>query len=202
MKKKYYRFYGGLMGSQSRFLNRMASEGCRLTRTGKLLYEFEDCEPGTYEYCVEYAGHMSCKNAQEYKRFLEDMGYRVFFKNINLNYSAGKVYYRPWAEKGGKIGAGGTTLNKELLIVEKPKDGRPFELHTTYEDKIKYMKNLRNPWLCLAIMFLTFWVAWRIGMKSAGAVTFGLLTFLTLIPAALYQLEIRKLKKESGTKEW
>ncbi len=27
------------------------------------------------------------------------MGYKVFYKNINLNYSVGKVRLRPWAEK-------------------------------------------------------------------------------------------------------
>ena len=33
----------------------------------------------------------SKENAKDYSLFLEDMGYKVFFKNINLNYSVGKV---------------------------------------------------------------------------------------------------------------
>ena len=53
-------------------------------------------------------------NAKDYFKFLEDMGYKVFFKNINLNYSVGKVRYRPWAEKGARIATNGTTFNREL----------------------------------------------------------------------------------------
>ena len=64
-----------------------------------------------------------------------DMGYKVFFKNINLNYSVGKVRLRPWAEMGGCIATNATTFNRELLIVEKSNDGKPFELHTSYADR-------------------------------------------------------------------
>lgn len=42
MSKKFYRFYGGLMGFQERWLNRMAAKGWRLIRTGKMSYEFEE----------------------------------------------------------------------------------------------------------------------------------------------------------------
>ncbi len=57
----------------------------------------------------------------DYANFLEDMGYKVFFKNINLNYSVGKVRWRPWAERGGRIATNTTTFNREILIVEKSK---------------------------------------------------------------------------------
>ena len=53
------------------------------------------------------------------------MGYSVFYKNINLNYSVGKVRWRPWAEIGGRIATNTTTFNRELLIVEKENDGKP-----------------------------------------------------------------------------
>ena len=66
------------------------------------------------------------------------MGYSVFYKNINLNYSVGKVRWRPWAEIGGRIATNTTTFNRELLIVEKENDGKPFELHTSYEDRANY----------------------------------------------------------------
>lgn len=195
MSKKCYRFYAGLLRSQTRWLNRMAAQGYRLIRTGKTDYEFEPCKPNEYEYCVEYIGGKSYEHAKEYKHFLEDMGYRTFYKNINLNYSAGKVYLRPWAEKGSKIGTASTTLNKELLIVEKKNDGTPFELHTTYEDQLKYMKSLRKPWLVMLGIFLIFWLMWRF-------LVFGIFTLLFLIPVVLYQIEIIKLGKEAKTKEW
>ena len=34
---------------------------------------------------------------------------------------------RPWAEMGGCIATNATTFNRELLIVEKSNDGKPFE---------------------------------------------------------------------------
>mgnify|MGYP000072607434 CR=1 FL=1 len=91
------------------------------------------------------------------------MGYKVFYKNINLNYSVGKVRLRPWAERGGRIATNATTFNRELLIVEKDNDGKPFELHTSYEDKENYYRNLRNPWLLILLMFAIFAVAKTLG---------------------------------------
>lgn len=195
MGKICYRFFGGLLRTQTRWLNRMAAKGYRLVHTGKLRYEFAPCQPDEFVYCVEYVGGMAGQNAEEYKGFLEEMGYRVFFKNINLNYSVGKVYYRPWAEKGGRIGTNATTLNKELFIVEKRKDGNPFQLHSTYADQVKYLKSLRNPWLCMLALFLLFWF-WK------GGMLFAVFTLLFLVPAALYEMEILRLSRDAKAKEW
>ena len=90
MSKKCYRFFGGLLTVQKNWLNKMAEKGYRLIRTGKLLYEFEKCKPGQVQYCVEFIGQKSKANAEDYHDFLEEMGYSVFYKNINLNYSVGK----------------------------------------------------------------------------------------------------------------
>ena len=119
MNKKCYRFYGGLIASQEKWLNRMAKKGYRLIRAGKLFYEFEECKPGQVQYCVEFIGQKSKESAADYARFLEDCGYHVFFKNINLNWSVGKAVVRPWADKGGRIATNSTTFNLQLLIVEK-----------------------------------------------------------------------------------
>lgn len=144
MSKKCYRFFGGLLNAQAKWLNKMSEKGYRLVRTGRVLYEFEECSPDEVTYCVEFIGEKSKENATDYAVFLEDMGYKVFFKNINLNYSVGKVRLRPWAEMGGRIATNATTFNRELLIVEKSNDGKPFELHTSYADKEKYYRNLRK----------------------------------------------------------
>ena len=156
MSKKCYRFFGGLLNAQAKWLNKMSEKGYRLVRTGRVLYEFEECSPDEVTYCVEFIGEKSKENATDYADFLEDMGYKVFFKNINLNYSVGKVRLRPWAEMGGCIATNATTFNRELLIVEKSNDGKPFELHTSYADKEKYYRNLRNPWLFLLLLFALF----------------------------------------------
>lgn len=156
MSKKFYRFFGGLLTVQENWLNKMSEKGYRLIRTGKLLYEFDECRPGQVKYCVEFIGQKSKNNAREYFNFLEEMDYKVFYKNINLNYSIGKVRWRPWAEKGGRIATNATTFNRELLIVEKENDGKHFELHTSFEDKESYYCNLRNPWFVMFLLFAIF----------------------------------------------
>ena len=190
-----YRFFGGLMSIQEKWLNKMADKGYRLVRVEKLLYEFEECSPKQVQYCVEFIGEKSKENAQNYYDFLEEMGYKVFYKNINLNYSIGKVRWRPWAEKGGKVATNATTFNRELLIVEKEKDGKPFALHTSYEDKENYFQNLRRPWLYLAIFLGIFSIIY----SNLG---FGAMAILALIPVMIYQWQIQQLKKEAKTKEW
>ncbi len=194
MNKICHRFYGGMLLSQEKWLNKMAAQGWRLIRTKKLLYEFEPCEPNQFEYRVEFIGEKSPKNAQDYASFLEDCGYRVFYKNINLNYSVGKMVIRPWAEKGGRISTSTTTLNRELLVVEKQRDGLPFELHTTYQDKLAYYRKLQRPWLYFFFsfgmvgLFLQHWT-----LAAVGSVA--------LIPVLLYQITIYRLKKLAWQQE-
>lgn len=194
MNKKCYRFYGGLIASQEKWLNRMAKKGYRLIRAGKLFYEFEECKPGQVQYCVEFIGQKSKESAADYARFLEDCGYHVFFKNINLNWSVGKAVVRPWADKGGRIATNSTTFNRELLIVEKENGGKPFQLHTTYEDKQDYIKNMRKPWLFLFIVSAVLGIAMR-------QLVWGIFAVISLIGLIVFQLELRKLKKKADIKE-
>lgn len=193
--KKYF-FFGSFLSAQEKWLNKMASQGYRLVRTEKLMYEFEECKPNEFQYHIEFIGEKSKEHAEEYKRFLEDeMGYRVMYKNINLNYSVGKVRYRPWAEKGGRIATNSTTFNRELLIVEKENDEKPFELHTSYEDMISYYKILQKPWLFMAIGFGILGIAMR-------SIVGGAFAIISLIPLIFYQISLSKLKREANTKEW
>lgn len=194
MNKKCYRFFGGLLNTQMKWLNKMSAKGYRLIRAEKMLYEFEPCRPNQIKYCVDFIGHKSKEDAEHYYTFLEDMGYKVFYKNINLNYSIGKIRWRPWAEKGGRLATNKTTFNRELLIVEKENDGKSFELHTSYEDKAYYYKNLRNPWLLILLIF-------AISTLMNPSVVFGILAFLTLLPVLLYQWQIVKIRQESKTTE-
>ena len=94
------------------------------------------------------------------------------------------------AEKGGRIATNATTFNRELLIVEKESDGKPFALHTDPEDKIQYYKSLRNPWFTifallalLALLDKSLWL--------------GLCALLPLIPVLLYQRQIWRIKREN-----
>ena len=194
MSKTCYRFFGGLLKAQENWLNRMSEKGFRLIRAGKLLYEFEHCKPNQVKYCVEYIGQKSKDSAEDYHDFLEDMGYRVFYKNLNLNVSIGKLRWRPWAEKGGRISTNATTFNRELLIVEKENDGKPFDLHTSCEDKAGYYGNLRNQWLFLLLALAIFAVAGR-------SVVLGVIASALLLPVLVYQAQAAKAKRESRIKE-
>ena len=200
MKKKCYRYFSGFLTSQEKWLNKMAQKGFRLVKAGKLLYAFESCSPAQYQYAVEIVADKSKKDSQRYKEFLEGCGYKVFYKNINLNYSLGKVRFRPWAEGSGKIATNATTFNKELLIVEKENDGKPFQLHTTVSDKIGYMKKWRNIWLTYFAMFalMALLFAFKIPLVS---IILGSIGVLTLIPVIAYQVQVGKLKKNLETEE-
>lgn len=195
MDKRCFRYYGGLLASQEKWLNKMAMKGFRLKRVGKLLYEFDKCLPGQYEYRVEFVGQKSPTDSLRYRSFLEDIGYTVFYKNINLNYSLGKIRYRPWAEKGARISTNATTFNRELLIVEKKHDGKPFELHTSYEDQIAYYGSLRNLWLFVFFPLLLLVI---FNMTYLN----GALAILPLFPIAMYQARIYRVKKRLRIKEW
>lgn len=195
MSKKCYRFFGGLLVSQEKWLNKMAENGYRLIRTGKLLYEFEECAPKQYQYCVDFVGQKSKESVDDYARFLEDFGYRIFFKNINLDWNVGKVEVRPWAEQGGRLAANSTTYNRELLIVEKENDGKPFELHTTYEDKVTYYKQVRKPSAFLFLLSVIMGIVMQ-------AWPWGIFVVVSAIGLTSCQIELYQLGKQSKTKEW
>ncbi len=193
------RFFAGFMGSQAKWLNSMAEKGYRLVKTGKLEYEFEECDPGKYVYTVEYVGDKSLEEEENYKAFLEDMGYRVFYKNMNLDYSLMKAVIRPWADQGGKISTTKGTYNKELLIVEKENDGKPFELHTEKEDQIEYYKRIGKPWYFAT--FLALLLAIIYWPNVPPTVSFGGLAVLCALPIVFMAVKIRKIKKEYELEE-
>ena len=192
--EKRYRYFWTLLAAQSRWLNRMADRGLRLSRTEKLLYEFEPCQPGQYRYCVEFVAHLSREKAEDYARFLEDCGYRTWFKNANLDWNVGKVVGRPWAEPGGRLASNATTYNRELLIVEKENDGKPFRLHTALEDQIRYRKAQRRP----ALFLLAVMTPLAALTRSWPAVLFAALALAVLIR---HQLALAGLKKQGGISE-
>ena len=133
MSKKCYRFFGGLLNAQAKWLNKMSEKGYRLVRTGRVLYEFEECSPDEVTYCVEFIG-------------------------------------------------------------EKSNDGKPFELHTSYADKEKYYRNLRNPWLFLLLLFALFAII-------KHSIILGIFSLVSAIPSILYQLQIINVRQKAKTWE-
>ena len=202
MNKKCYRYFGNLIKAQENWLNRMAAKGWRLAQTGKLYYEFEPCEPGAWEYQVEFVGHLSWKKNKEYRGFLEETGYEVFHKNVNLNCSLVKIRGRPYGVGLGQISTSPGSYNKELLLVGRPADGKPFSLHTTLEDMIRYTGVLRKSWLMTAIAFLSLggWSYFTGGLQAGTALS-GAAGAFALVQTALYHRQMMVYREEAKTRE-
>ncbi len=201
MSIRKIRYFAGFTESQAKWLNSMTAKGYRLVKSGKLQYVFKECEASKYVYTVEYIGDLSFDDAENYKEFLEGLGYSVFYKNINIDYSLLKVTYRPWADKGGRLSANTSksTYNKELLIVEKENDGKPFQLHTDLSDRIEYCKRLSRPWYFAAFLFLALLIIWW--PLLATSIVFGILSLLCITEIVIAACKIHKLSKEKEIEE-
>lgn len=197
---KQYRYFGGFLKAQEKWLNKMAKQGYRLVRVGKLLYEFEPCESGAYQYAVDFVANRSRKRSQDYKAFLEGCGYTVFYKNANLNYAIGKIRLRPWASGSGKIATDQTTFNREILLVEKENDGRPFVLHTSVADRIQMLKIWHNIWLTYFAAFALMSALFVVRAPIASLIL-GFCGVVTLIPAVGYAVQIGHWKKQMEISE-
>lgn len=175
MRKTVWRFFAGFLEAEEKWLNVMADKGYRLLEVGPLSYTFASCQKGAYQYAVEFVAHQSDHDARTYQAFLEEMGYRVWAKNINLNLSVGKLRLRPYGKGWGKLAVSGQNYGRELLIVEKVSDGRPFALHTDKADLISYYKYQYRAYGAVCLMWLLGGAALAIGQSLLGAALLGLL---------------------------
>lgn len=201
--KRCYRYFGVMMDTQEKWLNKMAHLGYRLMKTDKLSYEFIECPPDQYQYCIEFAAHKSYKSEQDYRAFLEEMGYTVFYKNANLSYTIGKIKWRPYGEGRGQLSTNPGSYNKELFIVEKKKDGKPFKLHTTNADLAAYYKPVRNTWLTYDALFLGFsvWLYLSNRAFTKEVIAFAIMGVLLLFPVILYHREVLRYSLAAKTEE-
>jgi hypothetical protein len=209
MTKRVFRYFFDFTDGQEKWLNEMAVKGWRLVKCGQLTYDFERCEPGEYEYAVEFVADKSYVNSRDYKAFLESMGYKTFYKNINVGIFFGKVKWRPWGEGAGQIATAPGSLQKELIIAEKKKDGKPFVLHTDLTDLLTLYRKIRVAYFwyaggmfAFALMFLINAVLMKSVYMALGAVLFGALGFLRLIPGLRTSQKVRRLKEEAKTNEY
>jgi hypothetical protein len=204
MNKKVYRYFGLFLKTQKKWLNKMADRGYRLVRTTRLMYEFEESLPAEYEYQVEFVADKSNRKARDYQNYLEELGYRTFTKNININYSYGKIEWRPWAKGAGQISTSPGSYNKELLIVEKKRDGKRFELYTDLQDIINYYQNVRRiycSWFLTGIVLLAANLIKLIRIDSIFNIIAAIIAITGIIPAIYYTVLIHHQKTESKTNE-
>ena len=196
------RYFMGFLDTQEKWINEMAANGWRLVKTSTLFYEFEPCEPGSYEYRVEFVGALSCGKMRDYRDFLSGLGYRVLTKNLNLNMSFGKVRWRPFGRGSGQIVTSPGGYNKEILIIEKRADGESFDVHSNYDDLISYYQSIRGMYIAplsivVALSALNF-------LASVGSIPYALLAIaiaLLLIPIVLYSRRISMYRRLRMTNE-
>ena len=141
-----------MLRAQARWLNKMASRGWRLANTGKLDYYFTPCEPGEYQYAVDFTGNMSRAHGDDYAAFLAGCGYRTWFKNVNLQWSYGKVRWNLYGEPGARISSDRTNLDRELLIVERRAEPGEFRLYTV-EEELEALRVMLRRCLCASLIF-------------------------------------------------
>jgi hypothetical protein len=148
------KYFFDFIDGQEQWLNNMSQNGYRLVKCGKLIYDFEKCTPNKYEYAVELVGQMSERKRKEYQDLFEELEYKVFTKNLNINFSFGKIKFRPWGNGWGKITTSPGSYNKELLIIETLASDSKFEIHTDIEDKLIAYQNVINSLLYAVIMMI------------------------------------------------
>lgn len=203
MTKKVYRFYSMFLEKQEMFLNKMAGEGWRLIKTTRLSYTFEPCTPNEYEYQVLYIGNKAQKDNKDYRAFLQKMGYDVFVKAANLNYSVGKIRWRPTADNLVNFATNPGAYNKEIIIVGKKRGDQPLEVYTTHSDRADYYGKVRNvhiSLLAMAILMLSL-IWWQNGIQSASFLAGAALCLLLLYPTILYARKAKRYAEMSETSE-
>lgn len=203
MSKTVFKYFFDFLEGQEKWLNHMSQKGYRLKSCGKIAYTFEKCEPGQYEYAVEFVGNQSWAKAKEYSRYLNSMGFHTFTKGININFSYGKIRWRPYAKGAGQVSSSHGGFNQELFILEKQKDGNPFVLHTDICDQINTYKGIRHAYLwsllfLAGLIAITFVVPVSLSAVAGGLrAIIALLGILYLIPTLKFSFAIKQLKEES-----
>lgn len=76
MKKIIYKwFWAWDADKEERWLNEMAAKGLAMTGAVHCRYEFQDCEPGEYQYRLDFLEHWPTHpESEKYISFVEDTG--------------------------------------------------------------------------------------------------------------------------------
>lgn len=98
---------------EEQWLNTMAAKGWALVSVGFATYEFEECQPGEYNFRIELLEHSpNSFEGKEYISFIEETGATQVGQFVNW------IYFR-----------------------KKTVDG-PFDLFSDFESKIKHFKRI------------------------------------------------------------
>jgi hypothetical protein len=197
----------------------MSDESYRLVKIGNTFYYFEECEKGKFRYAIDYVANKSYSSLKDYEDFLKESNIRYIEKAGSIGkVSLGNVRYRPYADSRAKIATTDGMIKREFLILEKENDGKPFEIYTNIEDKIKTLKVMRKPTIAMIIfvglMFLFStglipqyqWTLYKFELfpkvnKIPLMIIFGVVEVLLAVNLIRYNMEINRLKRESEIRE-
>lgn len=127
----------------------------KLSGAGRFIYEFKKCKPNQYQYAVDYIGNKSNIQRKEYESFLDDIDINYYEMPLNIwQFSIGRVKFRSYANRGGKIATSSGMINRELLILERENNGKPFNIYSNVKDKIMSLKERRKPHIYLLIFMV------------------------------------------------
>lgn len=202
--KKFFKVFFSDIEKQEVWLNEMTNKGLRLVKTSNLFYYFEESQ-SKFLYKVEWAVNKSDDELNEYIAFLKELGINSFRKNFAL----GGIFYkkRKFDPLSGKTRKSPGNINSELLILEKVNDGKPFEIYTTTDDKISYLKKIRLYYLAYELFLLIMLPLLLLNEPRAGfiesalfmAIFKNLILIIAIFVILLLMISIIKLTTQIRT---
>ena len=98
---------------EEKWLNEMAAKGLALTSVGLCRYEFEDCVPGEFKFCLEFLKNKFSKIENEkYIEVLEETGAELIGTFLRLGY-----FRKRAAEDNFKLFSDNTSRIKHLTRI-------------------------------------------------------------------------------------
>ncbi|NLM57907.1 MAG: DUF2812 domain-containing protein [Clostridium sp.] len=92
------------------------------------------------------------------------------------------------------------SYNKELLIVERKRDGKPFELHTDLGDIVRYYRRLMNAYLFNGLGFgLALLLNFFIHIPITVDILLAAFSVFYLVPAFYYAVVIHRVNDSRKT---
>ncbi|NLL29598.1 MAG: DUF2812 domain-containing protein, partial [Clostridiales bacterium] len=102
-----------------------------------------------------------------------------------------KGKWRPWAKLSGQIATSPGGYNKELLILEKRRDGKEFEVHTDLNNLIEYYYPIRNMYLFTSALLAMLLMLNQFTETLLSKIFIGLIAVIALY---LIMIAIKYLK--------
>lgn len=165
---------------EERWLNEMSAQGWHFVQYSfPFRYTFEQGEPDAYQYQLQALEHrLSSRESQNYIAFLRDM-------DIELVAS-----YLFWA------------------YLRKPNDGKPFEIFSDVESKLRHMRRFASiPLVCLMMLCINLMWGAPVLMEHGGIVGMVLvaleivLALLMIYGLTRMTVKYRELEKQRDMHE-